>query len=187
MAGVTLSSKALIDNINAQKMIYNISIEGKQVHVLSKTQKQLQLQLTSPSQVQTLPVILNQAIKMHVSRVTRGPKISPKPRKTLITKRSKNPNKRRNKAKNILSKIHEPLKVYFEKLQNEGWFKESNMKDKIPSIPSYSTIHALEESFKIVLWRCAHNHKLSRSFQVHHNSKIQFILSEKTGIIWHKE
>lgn len=89
MAGVTLSSKALIDNINAQKMIYNISIEGKQVHVLSKTQKQLQLQLTSPSQVQTLPVILNQAIKMHVSRVTRGPKISPKPRKTLITKRSK--------------------------------------------------------------------------------------------------
>lgn len=45
-------------------------------------------------------------------------------------------------------------------------------------------MHALEDSFHIVMYSCTHNYTLAKSFQVCRNSSIQLILTKKENIFW---
>ena len=85
-----------------------------------------------------------------------------------------------------MARIREPLVAYFNQLEKEGWLNEANMKDEMPTTPSYSMMLSLEDGFQIVMWSCTHNHKMSKDFKVHRNCKLRFILPKNMGIMWHE-
>ena len=208
--GVDLNTKLLFNNITVPKMVYDIFEEQEKPSVKPIGDSKPSANPTrdsSPSSVHqgsenydfiedgiSLMSIPNEdssssarlPINIPVSPVARGSKPRHQTKKKSKLRRSKNSNQRRNKAKTIMARIREPLKVYFDQLRNEGWLNEANMKDEMPTAPSFSMMHSLEEGFQIVMWSCTHNHKLGTDFKVHRNSKIRFIMPKNMGIMWHE-
>ena len=142
--GVDLNRKVLIDNIIVRKIIDNISEEQEKPSVKPIEDSKPSANPTrnsSPSSVHqdpddydsiedgiSLMSITNEEssssarlpINTSVSPVVRGSKPRHPTKKKSQSRRSKNSNQRRNKAQRIMTRICEPLDVYFDQLRNEG-------------------------------------------------------------------
>ena len=81
-----------------------------------------------------------------------------KKRRRLIQQRQNRKSKKRQ-----LNILHEHLHY----LKDQGWFDESNLREDLPTLPSFSIMHSLSNGFSIVLYSCTHRVKLCPELPIH--------------------
>ena len=66
------------------------------------------------------------------------------------------------------------------------FYDEINFKAEMPTLPSYSIMHSLDEGFSIVMYSGSHRVNLRAGFCLHKNCGIRIILPKWMAIIWHE-
>ena len=91
--------------------------------------------------------------------------------------------KKNRKAKERALKV---LKNHISFLKEMKFYDEINLKAEIPTLPSYSIMHSLDEGFSIVMYSGSHRVNLRAGFCLHKNCGIRIILPKWMAIIWHE-
>ena len=65
-------------------------------------------------------------------------------------------------------------------------YEELNFKEDMPTKPSYSSMHSLEDGFSILMYSGTHQLKLRPDMCLHKYNNVGIILLELMSIIWHE-
>ena len=85
------------------------------------------------------------------------------------------------------NKIMKKMKAYHEYLKTTGWLKnEDNLRQNIPTKPSYSMMHSLEDCFQTVMYSCTHNTRVDGQLKIPKNHAIRLILAPAMTVIWNE-
>jgi hypothetical protein len=91
--------------------------------------------------------------------------------------------KKNRKAKERALKV---LKNHIDYLNEMKFYEEINVKVEMPTCPSYSIMHSLDEGFSIVMYSRSHCVNLRSGFCLHKRNGIRIILPKWMAIIWHE-
>ena len=79
------------------------------------------------------------------------------------------------------------MKAYHEYLKKTGWLEnDDNLRQNIPTKPSYSMMHSLEDCFQTVMYSCTHNTRVDGQLKIHKNHAIRLILAPAMTVIWNE-
>ena len=91
--------------------------------------------------------------------------------------------KKNRKAKERGLKI---LKNHIAYLKEMKFYEDINLKTEMPTRPSYSIMHSLEQGFSIVMYSRSHRVNLQSGFCLHNRCGIRLIFPKWMAIIWHE-
>ena len=78
------------------------------------------------------------------------------------------------------------LKMHVKYLKENNWYNPVNFVDKMPTTPSYSIMHSLEEGFSIVMYSGTHRVNLYGPLVMHQANAVRLHLPPWMCIIWHE-
>ena len=105
---------------------------------------------------------------------------------------NKNGQKRKRKAARL--KVNQnskklTLKVlgrHISYLKEMGMYNEDNFNPSMPTTPSFSLMHSLEDGFSILMYSGSHRVRLNPTTCLHNYNAVRIILPEWMAIIWHE-
>ena len=105
-----------------------------------------------------------------------------------LERRQKKRKKVQKQKRNRASKQRElnVLNRHIQYLKDQGWYEERNLREDLPTMPSFSIMHSLSTGFSIVLYSCTHRVKLRPELPIHCKNAIRLILPQWMMLIWHE-
>ena len=104
---------------------------------------------------------------------------------TQDSQRKKKQKKQRNNRK-VRKYATNVLKKHIADLQRMKLYETIHQKERMPSRPSFSMMHSLEDGFSIVMYSHSHRVNLESGCPLHDRCGIRIILPKWMAIIWHE-
>jgi len=87
----------------------------------------------------------------------------------------------------IKKKILNKMKAHHKYLKDDGWLEDNeNLRQNLPTKPSYSMMHSLEQGFQIGRYSCTHSTRADGQLIIHKNHATILILAPGMTVIWDK-
>ena len=105
---------------------------------------------------------------------------------------NKKSQKRKRKAarlksnQNTKKRALKVLERHCKYLKEMDMYNEVNFKPSMPTTPSFSIMHSLEEGFSILMYSGSHRVRLNPNLCLHNYNAVRIILPEWMCIIWHE-
>ena len=94
--------------------------------------------------------------------------------------------RRKKENRKIKKKLNKKITQHKDNLRNHGYYDTSNQKNNMPSRPSYSLMHSLQEGFSIVIYSRSHKVNLCPELCLHRNCAIRLVLPPEMCLIIHE-
>ena len=78
------------------------------------------------------------------------------------------------------------LRRHVSYLEDMNMFNKENFHPSMPTTPSYSIMHSLEDGFSVLMYSGSHRVRLNPNICLHKYNAVRIILPEWMAIIWHE-
>ena len=123
-------------------------------------------------------------------------KLLPTPEDMLTTLTENDVNKKGQKRKRKAARLKTNqsakkqvlriLRRHVSYLEDMNMFNKENFHPSMPTTPSYSIMHSLEDGFSVLMYSGSHRVRLNSNICLHKYNAVRIILPEWMAIIWHE-